>query len=41
MDKIKFIQALENKSIQEIQTIPKSDLHSHTGRGGTIAYIEN
>ena len=36
----KFIQALTNKSIFEIQSIPKSDLHSHAGRGGTIAYIE-
>ena len=41
MDKIKFIQALENKSLLEIQYIPKSDLHNHSGRGGNISYIEN
>jgi adenosine deaminase len=36
----KFIQALKNNSICEIQSIPKSDLHSHAGRGGSITYIE-
>lgn len=36
----KFIQAVKNKSISEIQSIPKSDLHSHAGRGGSITYIE-
>lgn len=41
MIKDKFIQGLENKSISEIQSIPKSDLHSHAGRGGNISYIEN
>ena len=40
MDKEAFIRALENKSISEIQAIPKSDLHNHAGRGGNIAYIE-
>jgi len=38
MDKIKFIQALENNSIFDIQSIPKSDLHSHAGRGGNPPY---
>ena len=37
----KFIQALENKSLSEIASIPKSDLHNHAGRGGHISYIEN
>jgi len=41
MDKSKFIQALENSSIREIQSVPKSDLHNHAGRGGNPAYIEN
>ena len=36
-----FVQALENKSISEIQRMPKSDLHSHAGRGGNPSYIEN
>lgn len=41
MDKTKFIHALKNKSNLEIQSIPKSDLHNHAGRGGNISYIEN
>lgn len=40
MYKEAFIRALENKSIADIQAIPKSDLHNHAGRGGSIAYIE-
>ena len=40
MDKIKFILALKNKSLPDIQNVPKSDLHSHSGRGGNISYIE-
>ena len=40
MDKMRFIQALENKSLLDIQNIPKSDLHNHAGRGGNISYIE-
>lgn len=40
MNEIKFEQALINNSIGEIQSIPKSDLHSHAGRGGSITYIE-
>ena len=40
MSKEKFIQALSENSLDLMQTIPKSDLHSHAGRGGTIAYIE-
>lgn len=39
MSKEQFIQALRENSLDIIQTIPKSDLHSHAGRGGTIAYI--
>ena len=40
MNKMNFIQALKNKSISEIEGIPKSDLHSHAGRGGRLSYIE-
>jgi len=40
MSKEKFIKALENNSISEIQSIPKSDLHSHAGRGGNLSYLE-
>ena len=40
MDKELFIQALTNNSYNEIQNIPKSDLHNHAGRGGHISYIE-
>ena len=40
MSKEAFIRALENKSLPEIQANPKTDLHNHAGRGGTIAYIE-
>jgi len=40
MDKTKFMQALESKSLAELQSIPKSDLHNHAGRGGKISYIE-
>lgn len=38
--KQKFIEALQNNSINDMQLIPKSDLHNHAGRGGNIEYIE-
>ena len=41
MVKEKFIQALENKSLPDLELIPKSDLHSHAGRGGRASYVEN
>jgi len=41
MSKEIFIKALENNSISELQSIPKSDLHNHAGRGGNLSYIEN
>jgi len=41
MSKAAFMQALENKSLTELQSIPKSDLHNHAGRGGNPSYIEN
>jgi len=41
MSKERFIKALENNSILEIESIPKSDLHNHAGRAGNLAYIEN
>ena len=40
MNKNKLIHALLNNSISEMQFIPKSELHSHAGRGGTISYLE-
>lgn len=40
MSKDKFISALNNNSVSEMQLIEKSELHSHAGRGGTISYIE-
>jgi hypothetical protein len=40
LSKEKFIQALHENSLDIIKSIPKSDLHSHAGRGGTISYIE-
>ena len=41
MDRERFVQALESESIEEIQKVPKSDLHSHAGRGGRLSYIEH
>ena len=40
MTKDKFIEALQSNSVIDMQAIPKSDLHSHAGRGGSISYIE-
>lgn len=37
---VQFYHALENHLICEIESVPKSDLHSHAGRGGRIHYIE-
>ncbi|WP_044477983.1 amidohydrolase family protein [Paenibacillus antibioticophila] len=34
-----FIQALTLDSLAELQHIPKSDLHNHAGRGGSMSYI--
>lgn len=34
-----FKRALEDGSLEGIQRMPKSDLHSHAGRGGSQAYI--
>lgn len=34
-----FIEALMKESLPDLQSIPKSDLHNHAGRGGTIRYI--
>lgn len=41
MDKERFIQALEENSMELLKHIPKSDLHSHAGRGGSVSYIED
>jgi len=40
MNKNRFVQALRNNSVAEMRGVPKSDLHSHAGRGGSISYIE-
>lgn len=40
MDKEDFLQALAENSIDLLKRIPKSDLHSHAGRGGSRSYIE-
>ena len=39
MDTREFQQALRSHSLSQMQKLPKSDLHSHAGRGGTLAYI--
>ncbi|MGG6311476.1 hypothetical protein [Paenibacillus macerans] len=37
--KRQFEEALFQASLPDLQRIPKSDLHSHAGRGGSIDYI--
>lgn len=37
--KQRFVEALMNESLVDLQSIPKSDLHNHAGRGGNIRYI--
>ena len=34
-----FIELLENKKYKQLLQVPKSDIHSHAGRGGNIAFI--
>ena len=34
-----FIAGLQEGSLEKVQRIPKSDLHSHAGRGGSQGYI--
>ncbi|GKX67599.1 adenosine deaminase [Inconstantimicrobium mannanitabidum] len=36
----KFEMYLQENSLKGLESIPKSDLHSHAGRGGSITYIE-
>jgi adenosine deaminase len=36
----KFKMYLQENSLKGLESIPKSDLHSHAGRGGSITYIE-
>lgn len=38
--KDQFFQALNENSLELMQTVSKSDLHNHAGRGGNISYIE-
>ena len=40
MHKASFLRALAEDSLCQLESVPKSDLHSHAGRGGRIAYIE-
>ncbi len=40
MYKDAFVEALKNNSITQMQKMPKSELHSHAGRGGSVSYIE-
>ncbi|KPU26289.1 adenosine deaminase [Caloranaerobacter sp. TR13] len=35
-----FIEALENRNIEKLRSIPKSDLHNHSILGGNLKYIE-
>lgn len=35
-----FIAALENRSLDDLRKVSKSDLHNHAGRGGNLKYIE-
>lgn len=39
MDENSFVTALKSESLQALQGIPKSDLHSHAGRGGHISFF--
>jgi adenosine deaminase len=36
-----MILALKQNSLTDMQSIPKSDLHNHSARGGRVSYIEN
>ncbi len=38
-DSQKFMNFLQQGSLDGLQSIPKSDLHSHAGRGGRLCYI--
>ena len=40
MEESSFVTALENESLPALSRIPKSDLHSHAGRGGHISFFE-
>ena len=40
MEESSFVTALKNESLPALSGIPKSDLHSHAGRGGHISFIE-
>lgn len=38
-DSQRFVDSLRQGSLAGMQTIPKSDLHNHAGRGGSLCYI--
>ena len=40
MDENSFVTALKSESLQALQGISKSDLHSHAGRGGHVSFFE-
>ena len=35
-----FIEALENRDLEKLRSVPKSDLHNHSILGGNLSYIE-
>ncbi|MNB99584.1 Adenine deaminase [compost metagenome] len=37
--KQQFMEALKQNSLSGVMKVPKSDLHSHAGRGGNIRYV--
>jgi len=39
IDSKQFMEYLRNGSLDGLQIIPKSDLHNHAGRGGSLCYI--
>jgi adenosine deaminase len=40
-DSKQFMACLREGSARGLQSIPKSDLHNHAGRGGSLRYISD
>ena len=34
-----FIESMQENLFENIESFPKSDLHSHAGRGGNVAFV--
>lgn len=34
-----FVSAIHDKTGRKMKLLPKSDLHNHAGRGGSISYL--